>query len=67
MVKILTIFQVVVGRMGSEPRIFYRFSDGEVVQALILIICQSQYFVNGVVKETADAGAPDAEGFGGQI
>ena len=58
---------MLVGRMGDEARIFDRFSDGEVVQALIVIVCQSQYFVNGIVKETPDAGAPNPVGFCRQI
>ena len=58
---------MVVGRQGGESLIVHGFTDGEVIQALVLVICQAQYVVNRIVKETPDTGSPHAVGFGIQI
>ena len=37
------------------------------IQALILVICQTQHFVDRIVKKTPDAGSPKTMGLGCQI
>ena len=64
---LLSIFQVTVSRVGGESRIFDRSANGEMVQTLILIIFKSQHLMDGIVKETADAGAANTVRFGLQI
>ena len=58
---------MVVGRQGGESLVVHWFADGKVIQALVPVICQTQYVVNSIVKETPDTGSPHAVGFGIQI
>ncbi len=59
--------QMMVCRIGSESRIFNRAANGEMVQALIVIIFDSQNFMDSVVEKTTDAGAANTMGFSFKI
>ena len=63
----LAVFEMIIGRIGGQPRILKRFSDGEMVETLIVIVAEAKDFMNGVIKKTADPGASDAVGFSFQI
>src|SRR5579871_5299275 len=51
----------------GEPLIFRRPTNGEVVQALKLIACESEQLMKDIVEITADAGRAHARGLGLQI
>ena len=63
----LAVFKVMVGRIGRQSRVFKRFADGEMVEALIVIVAKTHDFMNGIIKKTADTGASGAAGFSFQI
>ena len=63
----LAIRQMMVRRICREARIFDRSADGEMVQTLILIIFNSQYLMDRIIKETADAGAANTVRLGLQV
>ena len=63
----LAVFKVVVGRIGGQSWIFKGFADGEMVEALIVIVAKTHDFMNGIIKKTANARASDPAGFSFQI
>ena len=53
--------------MGCQSRVFDRFSDRKMIETLIVIVAETHYFVDGVIKKTTDSRASDTVGFGFQI
>ena len=61
--KLACIFEMIVWRIGGQSRIFEGFADGEMVETLIVIVADTHYFVDGVIKKAPDSRASDAVGF----
>ena len=56
-----------IGREGSEPSVFGRPADGEMVEVLIRPVLEAKDSMHGVVEVTPDPGTPNPSRFSFQI
>ena len=53
---------MIVRRVGRQPMIFDRISDGKMIEALECIILKTQKVMYGVIEKTSNSGTPKPMG-----
>jgi hypothetical protein len=48
---------VVIRRISGQAGVLDRFFDRKVIETLIVIVPETHYFMDGIIKKTADARA----------